>query len=298
MFPLWFAWTNYKQIAELPVIWDVITLSCDRIVTWQFTNYPWLYMAVHCSHLNHIIHVTGMCDNKWENIKADSRLAHSQWETSLQSNAVSHWLGANLESALNIKQNQRKKSSRLNCVHHQLHYCDVIMSAKASQNTCVSIVYSTVCSGADHRKHQSFASLAFVPGIHRWPVKIPRTKGQYAFKSFHLMTPSCTRHKYYMNHNRSTSILNYCAANVIFLFYIENKANLMLKNILSPMIDVNSSIIPARNKCVLTPLVLAGNYETTVLLPMSHCFGHWLYIAVYQKFDFIAMMKSYNLNMG
>ena len=29
----------------------------------------------------------------------DSRLAPSQWETSLQSNAVSHWLGANLESA-------------------------------------------------------------------------------------------------------------------------------------------------------------------------------------------------------
>ena len=31
---------------------------------------------------------------------ADSRLVPSQWETSLQSNAVSHWLGANLESAL------------------------------------------------------------------------------------------------------------------------------------------------------------------------------------------------------
>ena len=33
-------------------------------------------------------------------IRADSRLVPSQWETSLQSNAVSHWLGANLESAL------------------------------------------------------------------------------------------------------------------------------------------------------------------------------------------------------
>ena len=30
-------------------------------------------------------------------IRADSRLAPSQWETALQSNAVSHWLGANLE---------------------------------------------------------------------------------------------------------------------------------------------------------------------------------------------------------
>ena len=34
--------------------------------------------------------------------KADSRLAPSQWETSLQSNAVSHWLGANPESALKL----------------------------------------------------------------------------------------------------------------------------------------------------------------------------------------------------
>ena len=34
--------------------------------------------------------------------RADSRLAPSQRETSLQSNAVSHWLGANLELALCI----------------------------------------------------------------------------------------------------------------------------------------------------------------------------------------------------
>ena len=32
--------------------------------------------------------------------RADSRFASSQWEMSLQSNSVSHWLGANLESAL------------------------------------------------------------------------------------------------------------------------------------------------------------------------------------------------------
>ena len=32
--------------------------------------------------------------------RADCRIAPSQWETSLQSNAISHWLGANLESVL------------------------------------------------------------------------------------------------------------------------------------------------------------------------------------------------------
>ena len=50
------------------------------------------------------------------------------------------------------------------------HYNDVIMSAMASQIAGASTVYSTVCSGADHRKHQYSASLAFVRGIHRWPV--------------------------------------------------------------------------------------------------------------------------------
>ena len=42
------------------------------------------------------------------------------------------------------------------------HYSDVRMSAMASKMTSVSIVYSTVCSGADQRKHRSSASLAFV----------------------------------------------------------------------------------------------------------------------------------------
>ena len=36
------------------------------------------------------------------NIRADSRFVPIQWETSLRSNAISHWLGTNLESALNI----------------------------------------------------------------------------------------------------------------------------------------------------------------------------------------------------
>ena len=36
------------------------------------------------------------------NSRADSRFVPSQWETSLQSNAVSHWPGANLESALEL----------------------------------------------------------------------------------------------------------------------------------------------------------------------------------------------------
>ena len=56
---------------------------------------------------------------------------------------------------------------------HLEHYSDVIMGTMASQITSASIVYSHVCSGADQRKHQSSASLAFVRGIHQWPVNSP-----------------------------------------------------------------------------------------------------------------------------
>ena len=53
------------------------------------------------------------------------------------------------------------------------HYNNVIMSAIASQIISLTIVYSTVYSDADQRKHQSSASLAFVRGIHRGPVNSP-----------------------------------------------------------------------------------------------------------------------------
>ena len=53
------------------------------------------------------------------------------------------------------------------------HYDDVIMSTIASQITSLTVVYSTVYSGADQSKHQSSASLAFVWGIHRGPVNSP-----------------------------------------------------------------------------------------------------------------------------
>ena len=53
------------------------------------------------------------------------------------------------------------------------HYNDVIMGAIASQITSLTIVYSTVYSDADQRKHQSSALLAFVRGIHRGPVNSP-----------------------------------------------------------------------------------------------------------------------------
>ena len=62
------------------------------------------------------------------------------------------------------------------------NYNDVIMSPIASQITSLAIVYSTVYSDADQRKHQSFASLAVVRGIHRGQVNSPH-KGPVTWKN-------------------------------------------------------------------------------------------------------------------
>ena len=53
-----------------------------------------------------------------------------------------------------------------------VHYSYVIMSAVANQITSLTIVYSTVYSGADQRTHQSSVSLVFVLGIHSHHVSI------------------------------------------------------------------------------------------------------------------------------
>ena len=81
---------------------------------------------------------------------------------------------------------------------HLVHYCDVIMGAMASQITSLMIVYSTVYSGADQRKHQSSASLAFVQGILWWSVNSPH-KWPVTWKMFP-----------FDNHAREATFKNTC----------------------------------------------------------------------------------------
>ena len=61
----------------------------------------------------------------------------------------------------------------LNFYAPRSHYSDIIMGAMTSKITSLTIVCSPVYAGADQRKHQSSASLAFVRGIHRWQVNSP-----------------------------------------------------------------------------------------------------------------------------
>ena len=53
-----------------------------------------------------------------------------------------------------------------------VHYNDVIMGAMVSQITSLTIVYSTVYSGADQRKIKAPRHWP-LRGIHRWPVNSP-----------------------------------------------------------------------------------------------------------------------------
>ena len=83
------------------------------------------------------------------------------------------------------------------------HYGDVIMGTMASQITSLTIVYSTVYSDADQRKHQRSASLAFVRWIHLGPVnsphKWPVTRKMFPFDDV-IMVYVCTSLCCKLNH--------------------------------------------------------------------------------------------------
>ena len=80
------------------------------------------------------------------------------------------------------------------------------MSAMVSQITSLTIIYSTVYSGADQRKHQSSASLAIVWGIHRWPVNAAH-KGPVKPRSHMYCNQSATA----LRRKNSCNQCNHCA---------------------------------------------------------------------------------------
>ena len=115
----------------------------------------------------------------------------------------------------------RSKVYRFHCwMESELnsHYNDVTMSAMAFQITSLMSVYSTVYSGAGQRNHQSSASLAFVRGIHRWPVNSPH-KGPVARKKLPfddvMMLLSVERVTWY---RESRWILVQCSL-IVLIFY-------------------------------------------------------------------------------
>ena len=101
----------------------------------------------------------------WPNVSVPTLAQHKSWRWAIVAMLVS------------LAANSTPPEDRSN------HYSDVIMSAMASQITSLTIVYSTLYLGADQRKHQSSASLAFLWGIHQSLVNSPH-KRQVTRKMF------------------------------------------------------------------------------------------------------------------
>ena len=89
---------------------------------------------------------------------------------------VKNWVYYNRHYALPTNLDSTSRGCHLRYRGQVLHYNDVIMSATASQMTGVTTIYLIVCWGDDQRKHQSSASLAFMWGIHLWPVISPHER--------------------------------------------------------------------------------------------------------------------------
>ena len=131
----------------------VYTIDCQRDIDWR--QFP-IISSVTLKY-------------RWCNLDPDVMQGYI-WAVISTHKSFAAWIKAEIKL---VKRTDTAHSRALRCSH----YSDVIMTTVASQITSLTVVYSIVYSGAEQRKHQSSASLAFVRGIHRnrW---IPRTKGQ------------------------------------------------------------------------------------------------------------------------
>ena len=138
-----------------------------------------------------------------------------------------------------------------------------------------TIVYLTVSSGADQRKHQSSASLDFVQGIHRGPVNSPRkwpvTRKMFPFddvimdsaataivvetvrwRHFRISGPLCKAHtvRDFPPHRGplTPNILGF----LLILFYKQSVKWNVLPIIWDPCVDICISITPPHQTNELT----------------------------------------------
>ena len=146
-----------------------------------------------------------------------------------------------------------------------VHY---IVRAMVSQITSLTIVYSTVYSGSDQRKRQSSASLAFVRGIHRWPMtmngdrwipRIPVTRKIFPFNDV-IMLCSIRRHAG-ANDDAKTR-----ANRSNYLFWGSNYAFVILQTVFP------NSVFFYESYCILIEITL----KFTTKGPIDNDSYHWL----------------------
>ena len=169
---------NFKFNIKTPHYWPYLR----RIYLWPVDSTQEEPVVRKASHL--IFHVMRCAHNeviKWKHFqrywpfvrrihRSPVNSPHKgQWRGALMFSLIWAWINswANNREAGDLRRySTHYDVTVMGCVA-RFHYNDVIVSVIGSQNTSVSVVYSTVCSGTDQWKHQTSASLAFVRGIHR-----------------------------------------------------------------------------------------------------------------------------------
>ena len=139
--------------------------------------------------------------------------------------SASHTLSGEIHRARNTMMQWRQchftTGQSVHSLYIPMHYNDVTMGAIASQITSLTIVYLTDYSGADKRKHESSASLAFVLGIHRGPVnsphKWPVTRKMFPFDDVIMenIVDGWRNSHPWCNKICCNWVLNYCGVSVI-----------------------------------------------------------------------------------
>ena len=134
--------------------------------------------------------------SKWNCLRADSRLSPIQWETSLQSNAVSHWLCANLESALSpaayINPSQYSHVIPSDMISVILQHADTIrIDSWSTMRTFQSFVLCARMTSCTISAMANNIQLEFESSIHGWEYR-PLWHCQYKKKlSYQNRTRNC-----------------------------------------------------------------------------------------------------------
>ena len=185
------------------------------------------------------------------------------------------------------------------------------MGAMPSQIIRFTTVYSSVYSGADQRNHQSSASLAFVWGIHRWPVNSPH-KWPVTRKNFSVDDVVLNYHclRWYQIKNGNDGVMtgkHYLQKKAIFM-KIYCKGQLM-RNVLFPCqlgIYDDSWLVFIKNRHYSQDFLRHTSYEKhltwywamSLLRAALNCnFYFWLLESLVRIYSQLLMYKQKTLSM-
>ena len=179
-----FVWGIHRRPVNSPQKWPVTRkmFPFDDVIMWITNHVPWWQTPSLGRHQSNIDPFGAWDYNLWSILH--DKLSCNTNCYPIPVSRISNSSGLTKFRAVKPHANERRRPINWHHAKRRLeHYGDVIMDTIVSPITNLTIVYSTVYSDADQRKHQSSASLAFARGIHREPVNSPH-KGPVTRKMF------------------------------------------------------------------------------------------------------------------